>query len=163
MMVNCDLLDYSDRQGRYSGSSGMRRALEMERLAGTNLVQVGLRGYTTVEQYEIGRQLGVRRISAARFAEMSAQAAAEQALSWAGDGTQARLDECQSETGISQAKWRFECGFTRFLNRLTLWMARGPMTDLARPLRSEIGRRFADVQIMEYDFGHTFVAVGRKG
>ena len=58
---------------------------------------------------------------------------------------------------------KLSSGFTRFLNRLTLWMARGPMTDLARPLRSEIGRRFADVQIMEYDFGHTFVAVGRKG
>lgn len=87
--AHCDLMDYSDRQGRYSGSSGMRRALELERLAGPNLVQVGLRGYTTVEQYEIGHRWGIRRIGAARFAEMGALAAAKQALNWAGDGTQA--------------------------------------------------------------------------
>ena len=39
-------------------------AAELERLAGPNIVQVGLRGYATVEQYEVGQQLGVRRISA---------------------------------------------------------------------------------------------------
>lgn len=78
--AHCDLMDFSDRQGRFSGSSGMRRALELERLAGPNLVQVGLRGYTTVEQYEIGRRLGVHRIGATRFAEMGARAVAEQAL-----------------------------------------------------------------------------------
>lgn len=53
-------------------------------------------------------------------------------------------------------------GFTRFLNPLIRWTARGPMTDLARPLGEEIGRRFEDAQIREYDFGHTFVAIGRK-
>ena len=84
-----DLMDYSDRQGRFSGSSGMRRSLELERIAGSNFVQVGLRGYTSVEQYKIGEKLGVRQISAARFAEMGVQAAAKQALAWAGAGTQA--------------------------------------------------------------------------
>lgn len=84
-----DLMHFSDRQGKYSGSSGMRRSLELERLAGPNLVQVGLRGYTTVEQYEIGRELGVRRIGATKFAEMGVKAAAEQALAWAGDGVEA--------------------------------------------------------------------------
>ncbi len=87
--AHCDLLDYSDRQGYHSGSSGMRRALELDRLAGPNLVQVGLRGYTTVEQYEAGRQMEVRRISATRLAEMGVQAAAEQTLAWASAGTQA--------------------------------------------------------------------------
>jgi agmatinase len=87
--AHCDLLDYSNRQGRYSGSSGMRRSLELDRLTGSNLVQVGLRGYTTVEQYEVGHRLGVQRISAMRFAEMGVQAAAEQALGWASAGTQA--------------------------------------------------------------------------
>jgi formiminoglutamase/agmatinase len=87
--AHCDMLDYSDRQGRYSGSSGMRRALELDRLAGSNLVQVGLRGYTTVEQYKVGRQLGVRRISAARLTEMGVPAAAGQALEWASAGTRA--------------------------------------------------------------------------
>jgi formiminoglutamase/agmatinase len=87
--AHCDLLDYSDRQGRFSGSSGMRRCLELDRLRATNLVQVGLRGYTAVEQYKVGQQLGIRRITASCFSEMGAQAAAEQALAWAGAGTQA--------------------------------------------------------------------------
>jgi formiminoglutamase/agmatinase len=30
--AHCDLLDYSDRQGHFSGSSGMRRSLELERI-----------------------------------------------------------------------------------------------------------------------------------
>jgi agmatinase len=87
--AHCDLLDYSDRQGRYSGSSGMRRSLELDRMAGPNLVQVGLRGYTTVEQYELGRRAGAQRITAAQFADMGADAVAERALHWAGEGTQA--------------------------------------------------------------------------
>jgi formiminoglutamase/agmatinase len=84
-----DLMDFSDRQGKFSGSSGMRRSLELERLAAANLVQVGLRGYTTVEQYEIVKELGVRNITGKQFAKMGAEAAAAQALAWAGEGTQA--------------------------------------------------------------------------
>jgi agmatinase len=67
----------------------MRRSLELDRLAASNVVQVGLRGYATVEQYQIGRELGVQRISASRFAEMGAQHAAEQALESARNGTSA--------------------------------------------------------------------------
>jgi formiminoglutamase/agmatinase len=84
-----DLMNYSRRQGKYSGSSGMRRALELQRLKGANLVQIGLRGYTTVEQYTIGQEYGVHRISAIQFAEMGARVAARQALQWATDGTEA--------------------------------------------------------------------------
>jgi formiminoglutamase/agmatinase len=87
--AHCDLMAFSDRQGSFSGSSGMLRSLELDRLSGPNLAQVGLRGYTTVEQYEIGQRLGVRRIGATRFAEIGARAAAEQALAWAADGTAA--------------------------------------------------------------------------
>jgi agmatinase len=87
--AHCDLLDFSDRQGRFSGSSGMRRSLELQRLNGPNLVQVGLRGYTTVDQYEAGQRLGIKRISATGFAEMGVRAAAEQALIWANEGTEA--------------------------------------------------------------------------
>ena len=84
-----DLMNFSDRQGKFSGSSGMRRSLELERLAPVNLVQVGLRGYTTVEQYEIVKELGVRNITASQFAKMGVEAAARQALAWASEGTQA--------------------------------------------------------------------------
>lgn len=84
-----DLMHSSRRQGLYSGSSGMRRALELERLKGHNLVQIGLRGYATVEQYIIGQEYGVRRITATRFAEMGARTAAAQAWQWASEGTEA--------------------------------------------------------------------------
>jgi formiminoglutamase/agmatinase len=87
--AHCDLLDYSDRQGRFSGSSGMRRSLDLDRLAGSNLVQVGLRGYATVEQYEAGQHFGIRRISATQLGEMGVRLAAEQALAWAGAETEA--------------------------------------------------------------------------
>ncbi len=87
--AHCDLMDFSDRQGHYSGSSGVRRSLELERVSGPNVVQVGLRGYATVEQYEIGQELGVRRMSVAQVAEVGIQTAAEQALEWASAGTQA--------------------------------------------------------------------------
>jgi formiminoglutamase/agmatinase len=87
--AHCDLLDFSDQQGRFSGSSGMRRSLELDRLAGPNLVQVGLRGYTTIQQYEAGLNFGVRKISATRLNEIGVRAAAEQALKWSGTGTRA--------------------------------------------------------------------------
>ncbi|UCD77896.1 MAG: arginase family protein [Desulfobacterales bacterium] len=87
--AHCDMLDFSDQQGRFSGSSGMRRSLDLDRLAGPNLVQVGLRGYTTIQQYEAGQNFGVRQISATRLNEIGVRAAAEQALEWSGTGTQA--------------------------------------------------------------------------
>jgi len=57
---------------------------------------------------------------------------------------------------------KLSTGVSRFLNPLALWSAHGPLTDLRRPLEREIVRRFAGVQIQEYDWGHTFVAVARK-
>ncbi len=84
-----DLMDFSDRQGRYSGSSGMRRALELPQVTGHNFVQVGLRGYTTVEQYEVAEALGVQAITTNQFNQKGAKAVAEQALAWASQGTEA--------------------------------------------------------------------------
>jgi formiminoglutamase/agmatinase len=85
--AHCDLMNFSQRQGRYSGSSGMRRCLELDRLSGGNLVQIGLRGYTSVEQYQMGDELGLRRITAADFNEQGPVRSAERALAWAGEGT----------------------------------------------------------------------------
>jgi arginase family enzyme len=67
----------------------MRRALELDRLQGSNLVQVGLRGYTTAEQFKAQQSLGTRRITATKLAEMGVRVAAEQALAWASAGTEA--------------------------------------------------------------------------
>lgn len=87
--AHCDLMDFSSRQGKLSGSSPMRRSLDLDRVRPKNLVQVGLRGYTTVEQFNIGEKLGVRRISASQFEKMGAVAAAQKALKWASEGTDA--------------------------------------------------------------------------
>lgn len=38
--AHLDLMDDSDRQGRYSQSSGMRRALELDRISGRDCIQV---------------------------------------------------------------------------------------------------------------------------
>jgi agmatinase len=84
--AHCDLMDFSNRQGHLSGSSPMRRSVELPRLRPQNLVQIGLRGYTSVEQFEIGEKLGVRRIGMGAFNEMGAAAAAKQALKWARAG-----------------------------------------------------------------------------
>jgi agmatinase len=81
--AHCDMLDFSERQGRLSGSSPMVRSLELGRLAGKNFAQVGVRGYATTQQWGVGEQYGVHRILASQFAKMGAVAAAEQALAWA--------------------------------------------------------------------------------
>lgn len=85
--AHCDMLDFSEKQGAISGSSGMVRSLELGRLSGKNMVQVGLRGYATPQQWGVGAKYGVRRILAPAFAEMGALAAAEETLKWASAGT----------------------------------------------------------------------------
>lgn len=85
--AHCDMLDFSEKQGAISGSSGMVRSLELGRLSGKNMVQVGLRGYATPQQWGVGVKYGVRRILAPAFAEMGALAAAQQTLKWASAGT----------------------------------------------------------------------------
>jgi formiminoglutamase/agmatinase len=86
--AHCDMLDFSERQGAISGSSGMVRSLELGRLKGENMVQVGLRGYATTQQWSVGVKYGVRRILAPEFDEMGAVEAAKQSLAWARAGTE---------------------------------------------------------------------------
>lgn len=86
--AHCDMLDFSERQGSVSGSSGMVRSLELGRLKGKNMAQVGLRGYATTQQWGVGVQYGVNRILAPAFAKMGSLAAAKQSLKWASDGTE---------------------------------------------------------------------------
>lgn len=86
--AHCDMLDFSEKQGAISGSSGMARSLELGRLAGKNMVQVGLRGYATTQQWGVGVKYGVKRILAPEFEEMGAVEAAKQSLAWAREGTE---------------------------------------------------------------------------
>lgn len=85
--AHCDMLDFSEKQGAISGSSGMVRSLELGRLAGKNMVQVGLRGYATTQQWGVGFKYGVRRILAPKFQAIGAVEAAKQSLAWARSGT----------------------------------------------------------------------------
>lgn len=85
--AHCDMLDFSERQGRLSGSSGMIRSLELGRLAGKNMVQIGLRGYATTQQWGVGVEYGVRRILAPEFGKVGAELAARRTLRWARAGT----------------------------------------------------------------------------
>jgi len=84
--AHLDLVEENPRQGRHSGSSPMRRALEMGRFRPRNLVQVGVRGFNYPDQYEFIASQGIHHISAAKVHAMGAQAAAERALELASAG-----------------------------------------------------------------------------
>lgn len=86
--AHCDMLDFNEKQGALSGSSGMARSLELGRLRGKNLAQVGLRGYATTQQWGVGVKYGVKRILAPEFEEMGVIEAARQSLVWARQGTE---------------------------------------------------------------------------
>ncbi len=84
--AHLDLVDENPRQGRFSGSSPMRRALEMGRYLPKNLVQVGVRGFNYPDQYEYIVSQGIQHLSASKVHAIGAQAAAERALEIASAG-----------------------------------------------------------------------------
>lgn len=84
--AHLDLVDENPRQGRFSGSSPMRRALEMGRYSPKNLVQVGVRGFNYPDQYEYIASQGIQHISASKVHALGGQAVAERALEIASAG-----------------------------------------------------------------------------
>jgi agmatinase len=84
--AHLDLVDENPRQGRFSGSSPMRRALEMGRFQPKNLVQVGVRGFNYPDQYEYIINQGIHHLTASKVHEIGGKAAAEQALEIASVG-----------------------------------------------------------------------------
>ncbi len=84
--AHLDLVDETLSQGRYSGSSQIRRALEMGRYDATRLVQVGVRGFNYPDQYEYVVQQGIHHITAVQVHETGGRRAAEAALETAGAG-----------------------------------------------------------------------------
>jgi formiminoglutamase/agmatinase len=79
-----DWAESNFRQGSYSNSSGMRRAVELDRLSGEHVVQIGLRGYTTPSQFDAANQAGVRRVLARDVADRGAAEVAREALEISG-------------------------------------------------------------------------------
>ena len=66
--AHLDLTDGNPRQGRHSQSSGMRRALELERVDPRHCVQVGTRNFNFPSSKEFIDRIGLTEIPASRVA-----------------------------------------------------------------------------------------------
>jgi len=66
--AHLDLLDESPAQGRYSQSSGMRRALELPRVDARHSVQVGTRSFNFPSSKRFIDEVGLTELPAARVA-----------------------------------------------------------------------------------------------
>lgn len=78
--AHLDLVDENPLQGRYSQSSEIRRALELERIAPENVVQIGLRGFNYPWYCDYLRDLGIRQYTAYDVNAGDPQAIAREAL-----------------------------------------------------------------------------------
>jgi agmatinase len=78
--AHLDLMDGSDAQGRYSHSSGIRRSLELPRLAGRHVIQIGTRNFNFPASKRFLDSAGVTELPAREFTRLGAAAAAERAL-----------------------------------------------------------------------------------
>jgi formiminoglutamase/agmatinase len=67
--AHLDLMDESERQGRFSHSSGMRRSLELERTSRDHTIQVGLRHFNYPSSLQFIEQDGPMQITALDFIE----------------------------------------------------------------------------------------------
>src|SRR5690606_11896069 len=87
--AHADWLNENEQQDRFSGSSPIRRCLELPGISAHNVVQIGLRGYLTLQQYQDGEDLGVRRITSAQLQRQGVESAISDAIAWAKQGTDA--------------------------------------------------------------------------
>jgi formiminoglutamase/agmatinase len=74
--AHLDLLDESRNQGRYSQSSGMRRALELPRVSASHSVQVGVRNFNYPSSRRFVEEVGLTQLPAREFARIGIDAAA---------------------------------------------------------------------------------------
>ena len=74
--AHLDLLDESRNQGRYSQSSGMRRALELERVSARHSIQVGVRNFNFPASRRFIEEIGLAQLPAAQFSRLGADGAA---------------------------------------------------------------------------------------
>ncbi|MDK2799845.1 MAG: hypothetical protein PWQ70_1464 [Clostridiales bacterium] len=87
MDAHLDLVEDSYVQGKYSGSSEIRRAIEMDRISGKNVVQVGIRGYNYAEHYHYIKNNDIMVINPEAFYTRDVKQLAMQALEKASQGT----------------------------------------------------------------------------
>ena len=73
--AHLDLLDESSRQGRFSQSSGMRRALELPRVSARHCIQVGVRNFNFPASRRFIEESGLAQMPAAEFQRLGVEAA----------------------------------------------------------------------------------------
>jgi formiminoglutamase/agmatinase len=73
--AHLDLLDESRNQGRYSQSSGMRRALELERVSARHSIQVGVRNFNFPASRRFIEEIGLAQLPAAQFLRLGVEGA----------------------------------------------------------------------------------------
>jgi formiminoglutamase/agmatinase len=86
--THLDLVEDSSVQGRYSGSSEIRRACELDRISGSNVVQIGIRGYNFAEHYYFIKENNITLITPEEFFDKGAKNISEKALEIASRGTE---------------------------------------------------------------------------
>jgi agmatinase len=84
--AHLDLMDENRQQGRFSQSSGMRRALELPRVSAAHSIQLGVRNFNFPASFEFIQRSGVAELPASEFHELGTAAAVERIL--------ARVDGC---------------------------------------------------------------------
>ena len=75
-------------QGKYSGSSEIRRAIEMEKFDPKNIVEIGPRGYNYPEHYHFIKDSGMTIITPKEVFANGAEATAKKILDIVSDGTE---------------------------------------------------------------------------
>ena len=79
--AHLDLMDENRQQGRFSQSSGMRRALELPRVSASHSIQVGVRNFNFPASREFVRQADLAQLPASQFQSLGTEAAVERILS----------------------------------------------------------------------------------
>lgn len=75
--AHLDLLDESPQQGRYSQSSGMRRALELPRVSAAHSIQVGVRNFNFPSSRQFIEAQALAQVPAREVEEKGVEAACE--------------------------------------------------------------------------------------
>jgi arginase family enzyme len=78
--AHLDLMDENERQGRFSHSSGMRRALELERISPAACIQLGSRNFNFPSSYAYKRSVDLQHVAAVECHSLGVAAVVEHAL-----------------------------------------------------------------------------------
>jgi agmatinase len=78
--AHLDLMDENRQQGRYSHSSGMRRALELPRVSSRHSIQVGARHFNFPSSHDFIREIDLAQLPTVEFFRLGTEAAVQRIL-----------------------------------------------------------------------------------